>query len=63
MVSKYKRTSNQQEWSSENMKQAIEAIINKEMGWLKASKTFGVPATTLRRRVKIATGSFMSSGS
>ncbi|KAI4469504.1 helix-turn-helix psq domain [Holotrichia oblita] len=56
MVSKYKRTTNQQEWSSENMKQALEAIKNKEMGWLKASKTFGVPATTLRRRAKSDTG-------
>ncbi|KAI4462424.1 homeobox-like domain superfamily [Holotrichia oblita] len=52
MVSKYKRTTNLQEWFSENMKRALEAIKNKEMGWLKACKTFGVPAATLRRRAK-----------
>ncbi|XP_063923085.1 uncharacterized protein LOC135137388 [Zophobas morio] len=34
------------------MAKAIDAVTKKEMGWLKASKSFGVPATTLRRRIK-----------
>lgn len=32
------------------MKKAIEAV-QKKMGWLLASKTFGVPQATLRRHV------------
>lgn len=51
MVNKYKRTSVRQSWSEGDMQQAIEAINNKAMGWLKASKTFNVPKATLRRRV------------
>ena len=35
-----------------NMQLAIDAIKNKEMGFLKASKTFGVPKTTLHRHLK-----------
>lgn len=34
------------------MQRAIDAVIRKEMGWLKASKTFGVPQATLRRRAR-----------
>ena len=34
------------------MQLAIDAIKNKEMGFLKASKTFGVPKTTLHRHLK-----------
>ncbi|XP_072387381.1 uncharacterized protein [Diabrotica undecimpunctata] len=39
-----------QEWLEENMNMAIQHIQEKKMGWLLASKTFNVPATTLRRR-------------
>ena len=31
------------EWKQSNMQLTIDAIKNKEMGFLKASKTFGVP--------------------
>jgi len=34
------------------MKEAIEAIRNKEMGSYKASRVFSIPQTTLRRYVK-----------
>ena len=34
------------------MKEAIEAIRNKEMGSYKASRVFNVPQTTLERYVK-----------
>lgn len=36
-------------WDPANMALAIEAIRKKEMGWLKASKTYKVPQATLRR--------------
>lgn len=34
------------------MQNAIDAIKNGKMGWLKASKTFGIPQATLRRRAQ-----------
>lgn len=34
------------------MQKVIEAIKEKKMGWLVASKTFGVPQATLRRHAK-----------
>ena len=40
------------EWQQSNMPLSIDAIKNKEIGFLKASKTFGVPKTTLRRHLK-----------
>ena len=42
------------EWKQSNMQLAIrvDAIKNKEMRFLKASKTFGVPKTTLHRHLK-----------
>ncbi|XP_039281652.1 uncharacterized protein LOC120350826 [Nilaparvata lugens] len=51
-MGKYKRKSNRQSWSEESMANAIKAIEEKTMGWLKAAKTFGVPQATLRRRVE-----------
>ena len=36
-------------WSENAMQQAITAIKEKKMGFLKASKEFKVPKTTLRR--------------
>ncbi|KAK9717229.1 CENP-B N-terminal DNA-binding domain [Popillia japonica] len=41
-----------QSWSTENMQRAINAVVSKHMGWLKASQTFNVPKNTLRRRVE-----------
>lgn len=39
-------------WNPENMKNAIEAIKSKQMGYLKASKTFNIPKATLELYVK-----------
>ncbi|KAK0169796.1 hypothetical protein PV328_010437 [Microctonus aethiopoides] len=50
MVGKYVRKTNRQQWDPQAMENAIKAVQNGEMGWLKASKTFKVPSTTLRRR-------------
>ncbi|CAH1964892.1 unnamed protein product [Acanthoscelides obtectus] len=35
------------EWNAEAIKRAVEAVKNKEMGTLLASKIFGVPKSTL----------------
>lgn len=60
MVSNYSRKTNRQKWSEKDMCDAILAIGNKEMGWLKASQQFNVPQATLRRHCqnknKIAKG-------
>lgn len=50
MVYSYKRTTTRGGWNEADMQRAIQATRNGEMGWLKASKTFNVPAATLRRR-------------
>lgn len=52
MVRNYERTSTQQSWSSTSMEEAIKAVKNGQMGYLKASKTFNVPKATLIRRCK-----------
>lgn len=51
MVGQYKRKTNFQSWGKDCMQRAIQAVENKEMGWLKAAKQYGVPQATLRRRV------------
>lgn len=60
MVSNYKKKSNRGSWKEENMAQALQAVAEKRMGWLMASKHFQVPQATLRRRAmnknKIALG-------
>lgn len=40
------------QWNVANMNLAVEAVKNKSMGYLKASKTFGVPKGTLEKYVK-----------
>ncbi|XP_017473048.1 PREDICTED: uncharacterized protein LOC108364016 [Rhagoletis zephyria] len=40
-----------QTWRKENMMEAISAVKTKQMGFLKASKEYNVPKTTLRRLV------------
>lgn len=45
----YQRTTDRQSWSAVSMQKAIAAVKNNKMGWLLASKTFGVPQATLRR--------------
>ncbi|KAJ3655894.1 hypothetical protein Zmor_015002 [Zophobas morio] len=52
----YRRKSSRQSWSEQNMKEAILAVRGKKMGWLRASKIYSVPSTTLRRQAKIADG-------
>lgn len=52
MVRNYKRKTNQHAWSEDAMKSAILAYNNKEMGFRKATLCFGVPQSTLERRVK-----------
>lgn len=49
-MGRYKRKSNRESWDENNMRQAIEEVKAKRMGWLLASKTFNVPFGTLRRR-------------
>lgn len=49
MPGNYQRTSTRKSWSQEDMARAIEAVKNKKMGWLLASKHFNVPQATLRR--------------
>lgn len=53
MVSTYKRKSNRQEWSVENMGQAIQMVSTGAMGLRKASDTYNVPKTTLKRKVEL----------
>lgn len=47
-MGKYKRTSDRQSWSEESMSNAIH---EGKMGYLKASKEYGVPRSTLEARV------------
>lgn len=62
MVGKYKRKSDRHNWDEANMQAAINAIESKQMGWLLASKTFGVPFGTLRRRCNCQGGNIISKG-
>ncbi|CAK8695547.1 unnamed protein product [Clavelina lepadiformis] len=61
------RTSTQQSWTEEAMTITIRAVNEKRMGYHKASKEYGVPKTTLIRRVQgdniNATGSKKGLGS
>ncbi|KAL1502112.1 hypothetical protein ABEB36_007305 [Hypothenemus hampei] len=50
MVGKYHRKSNRLQWQENDMSAAIQAVSEGKMGWFLASKTFGVPFGTLRRR-------------
>lgn len=52
----FARKSTRQSWAEIDMKNAIEAVMEKKMGQLLASKTFGVPFTTLRRRASSGVG-------
>ena len=52
MPTNFVRKTNRQRWSEEAMAKAIEAIREKNFGYQNAAKTFGVPKTTLERRVK-----------
>ena len=52
MVNHKSRKTTRQSWSEPVMSEAIRAVKEGRMGYLKASKTFCVPKTTLIRRVK-----------
>lgn len=54
MVRTYKRTTNRGSWDPESMKNAVESVLNGEMGYKRAAASFGVPQSTLERKVKIA---------
>lgn len=49
---KRKGTSGRGEWSEDSLKNAVKAVENKEMGVNAAAKAFGIPKTTLKRRLK-----------
>lgn len=48
----YIRKSSRQSWDENQMREAIEAVRTKKMGWLLAAQTYNVPFTTLRRRAQ-----------
>lgn len=50
MVSNYNRKTKRQSWPESDNIKTISAIKQKDMGWLKASRQFNVPQSTLRRR-------------
>ncbi|KAI4467122.1 helix-turn-helix psq domain [Holotrichia oblita] len=47
----YIRSTKRQEWSEESLRQAIENVSSKQMGVNEASREFGIPSKTLRRRL------------
>lgn len=54
MPSKYIRKVTRQSWSKESMKGAVSEVIEGRMGYLRASRAYGVPQSTLEVRVKKA---------
>ncbi|CAK9832694.1 hypothetical protein ANTRET_LOCUS9486, partial [Anthophora retusa] len=52
MVRIYKKKTNRGEWCKESMKKAISDVLEKKLGYRKASLLYGVPRSTLERRVK-----------
>jgi transposase-like protein len=54
MPSKYQRKTDTQSWSHESTKNAVQEVLAGRMGYFQASKTFGVPQTTLESMVKKA---------
>ncbi|XP_072377932.1 uncharacterized protein [Diabrotica undecimpunctata] len=53
-MGRYKRTPNRQSWNEESIKFAVQAVLDRQMGYRKASANFHVPQTTLERRIKKA---------
>ncbi|CAH1979162.1 unnamed protein product [Acanthoscelides obtectus] len=51
MVRTYKKKSSRGSWSKESMKQAIDAVLSKTIGYRKGFQLYGVPQTTLERYV------------
>lgn len=54
MVRTYKRKTDRGQWLVDNMKNAIKAVLEQQMGFMLASKTYGVPRTSLQRKVNFA---------
>ncbi|XP_049879436.1 uncharacterized protein LOC126376220 [Pectinophora gossypiella] len=54
MVRNYKRKTNRGVWSEEEMKLAIQEVLDGKKGYKLASKIFNVPQTTLERKVNEA---------
>nr|CAI5867355.1 unnamed protein product [Callosobruchus analis] len=54
IVRNYKRKTESGDWSEESMKNAVNAVVKREMGYKLAAKTYSVPQTTLERKVKAA---------
>ncbi|XP_065174331.1 uncharacterized protein [Atheta coriaria] len=52
MVRTYVRKTERQMWSSESMELAVQAVVNGQMGYKKASVYYKVPSSTLERYVK-----------
>lgn len=52
MPPKYERKTTRQSWPEQNMRNAVTEVIEGRMGYLKASKCFQVPQTTLEAKVK-----------
>nr|CAI5833341.1 unnamed protein product [Callosobruchus analis] len=54
MVRNYKRKTERGNWSEECMKNAVNAVVKREMGYKLAAKTYSVPQTALEGKVKAA---------
>lgn len=52
MVRKYLRKTERGQWSEESMSNAVDSILNGQMGYRRAAQSYGVPQTTLERRIK-----------
>jgi transposase-like protein len=51
-ITLYFKKTNRQSWSTEQMEQALQAVVSCQLGYAKASRQFNVPQTTLERYVK-----------
>ncbi|KAB0804261.1 hypothetical protein PPYR_01231 [Photinus pyralis] len=51
-MGKYTRKSDRQSWDENSMHLAVEEVLEGRMGYLKASKEYGVPRSTIEARVK-----------
>ncbi|KAI4471247.1 helix-turn-helix psq domain [Holotrichia oblita] len=60
-MGRYKSKTDRQNWSEDSMARAVQAVLDGDEGYRKASANFGVPQTTLERRVKNAREQGLSS--
>lgn len=52
MVRNYQRKTDRGKWSEEDMMKAVLEVVNNRMGCKRAAESFGLPQTTLERKVK-----------